>query len=62
MEDTTHDALVLQGLGLLPCKALICEMAILSRPAVDGFGKVELLDNHSRPHVEVLLDDLDEFF
>ena len=33
-------------------------MAILGRLEVDGIRKVELLDNDTRPQIEVFLDDL----
>lgn len=54
-------ALVLESLGLLPAEVLVgAEVAVLGRLEVDGPGKVELLDDDTGAHVEVLADDLDE--
>lgn len=35
-------------------------MAVLGSLEVDGFGKVQLLDNDTRTEVKVVTDDLDE--
>jgi hypothetical protein len=35
-------------------------VAVLRGLEVDGLGEVKLLDDHTRAHVEVVADDLDE--
>jgi hypothetical protein len=35
-------------------------VAVLRGLEVDGLGEVKLLDDHTRTHVEVVADDLDE--
>lgn len=51
--------LELQCLGLLPAEALVgTKVTVLGRLEVDGLGQVKLLDNDTRPHVKVLLDNL----
>jgi hypothetical protein len=52
--------LELEGLGLLPGEVGVGEVTVLGGLAVDGVDEVELLDNDTRAHVEVGLDDLDE--
>lgn len=54
--------LINEFLGLLPAEVLVGEMAILGRLEVNGFGKIQLLDNDTRSHVKVLLDDVHELF
>jgi hypothetical protein len=41
-------------------EGLIGEMTVLGSPAVDGVGQVEFLDNDTRPHVEVGLDNFNK--
>lgn len=54
-------ALELESLGLLPVEVLVgAEVAVLGRLQVDGPCQVELLDDDTGAHVEVLADDLDE--
>ena len=36
-------------------------MAVLGGLVVDWFDEVELLDNDTRSHIEVVPDDLDQF-
>ena len=52
--------LELEGLGLLPGEVGVGEVTVLGSLAVDGVGEVKLLDNDTRAHVEVGVDDLDE--
>lgn len=53
--------LELESLGLLPVEVLVgAEMAVLGRLQVDGPCEVELLDDDTGAHVEVVADDLDE--
>jgi hypothetical protein len=53
--------LKLELLGLLPGEFLVAaKVAELGRLEVDGPGQVELLDNHTRAHVEVVADNLDK--
>lgn len=47
-------------LGLLPGEVGVGEVAVLGRLAVDGLDEVELLDNDTGAHVEVVADNLDE--
>jgi len=54
------DHLDLKGLGLLPGEVLVGEVAILGSLEVDWLGQVELLNYHTRSHVEVLVDDSSE--
>lgn len=54
------NSLKLQILGLLPRERLVGEVSVLGRLAVDRVRQVELLDDHTRTHVEVLADDLDQ--
>lgn len=52
--------LELELLGLLPGEGLVGEVTVLGGAVVDGVGKVELLNDDTGPHVEVVADDLDE--
>lgn len=53
--------LELQCLRLLPAEALVgTKVTVLGRLEVDGLGKVKLLHDDTRPHVEVVLDNLNE--
>ena len=53
--------LVLQLLGLLPAEALVgTEVAVLGGLEVDRLVELELADNDTGPHVEILADDLDK--
>lgn len=53
--------LELELLRLLPGEALVgTEVTVLGRLAVDGLGKVQLLDDDTRSKVEVVADDLDK--
>lgn len=45
---------------LLPAEALVGEVAVLGSLAVDWLREVKILDNNTRPHVEVGADDLDK--
>lgn len=54
-------SLELECLGLFPSEALIGEMTVLRRLAIDGSGEVELLDDDARSEVKVALDDVYEF-
>lgn len=54
--------LVLERLGLLPGEVLVGEVAVLGGLAVDRLDQVELLDDDTRTHVEILVDDLDKLF
>jgi len=47
-------------LGLLPGEVLVCEVSILGSLEVDWLGQVELLNYHTRSHIEVLVDDSNE--
>lgn len=59
MQLTAH--LELEGLGLLPGEALVgTEVTVLGSLEVDGLGQVQLLDNDTGAHVEVVADDLDQ--
>ena len=53
--------LVFQSLGLLPSEALVGEMTVLGRLAVDGSSEIKLLDNDTRSEVEVVVDNLYQF-
>lgn len=54
-------ALELESLGLLPVEVLVgAKVAVLGRLQVDGPCQVELLDDDTGAHVEVLADNLDE--
>lgn len=54
-------ALERESLGLLPVEVLVgTKVAVLGRLQVNGTGQVELLDDDTRAHVEVLADDRDE--
>jgi len=50
--------LKLQLLRLLPREILVREVAVLRRREVAWLSEIELLDNDTRPHVEVLADNL----
>lgn len=50
--------LKLELLGLLPSKALVGEVTVLSGLEVDGVNEVQLLDNDTGAEVEVLVDNL----
>ena len=50
--------LQVQRLWLLPGEVLVGEVAILRGLVVDRLDQVELLDDNTRPHVEVLANDL----
>lgn len=53
--------LELESLGLLPGEALVgTKVAVLGSLEVDGAVQVELANNDTRTHVEVVADDLDE--
>jgi len=54
------DHLDLKSLGLLPVEVLVCEVSILGSLEVNWLGQVELLDYHTRSHVEILVDDSNE--
>lgn len=54
----TH--LELESSWLLPGEVLVGEVAVLGRLAVDGLGEVQVLDDDTGTHVEVLADDLNE--
>lgn len=60
--DHTGSDLVFESLGLFPWEALVGEMAVLGGLEVDWLGQVQLLDDDTRSHVEVSLDDVDELF
>jgi hypothetical protein len=49
-----------EDLGLLPAEALVREVSILGCLEIDGLGQVELLDNHTRAEIKVLVDDIDQ--
>jgi hypothetical protein len=51
-----------QLLGLLPSEALVAEVAVLGSSAVDGVDEIELLDNNTGSEIEILVDDVDQFF
>lgn len=53
-------SLELEGLWLLPGEALVSEVTVLGGLEVDGFGKVEVLDDDTRAEIEVVSDDLNE--
>jgi hypothetical protein len=53
-------SLELKLLWLLPGEALVGEVPVLRGLEVDGLGEVELLDNDTGSHVEVVADDLDK--
>ena len=55
-------SLELERFGLFPGEALVGEMTVLCRLAIDWSGEVKLLDNNTRSEVEVTLDGLYEFF
>ena len=46
-----------QRLRLLPAEVLVGEMAVLRRLVVDRLDQVQLLDDNTRSHVEVVADD-----
>lgn len=50
-----------KGLWFLPAEVLVCEMSVLRCLKVDWLGQVKFLDDNSRPHVKVLLDDGNQF-
>lgn len=52
--------LKLEGLRLLPGEVGVGEVAVLRGLAVDGLDEIELLDDDTRAHVEVVADDLHE--
>lgn len=52
--------LELEGLGLLPGEVGVGEVTVLGSLAVDGVDEVELLDDDTRAHVEVGVDDINE--
>jgi hypothetical protein len=49
-----------QRLRFLPREILVGEVAILCCLAIDGSGQVELADDHTRSHVEILLDNVNQ--
>ena len=49
-----------QSLWLLPGEALVGEVAVLGSLTVDWVGQVELLDNDTWTHVEVVANDLNK--
>ena len=49
-----------EGLWLLPGEILTGEVTVLGCLEVDWAGQIELLDDDSGSHVEVLLDDLNQ--
>ena len=49
-----HKLLEFEFLGLLPWEALVGEMPILRRPAIDGVGQVQLLDNNAWTEIKVV--------
>lgn len=49
-----------ESLRLLPSEALVGEVTVLGSLAVDRVDQVELLDNHTWTHVEVIADDLNK--
>jgi hypothetical protein len=53
-------SLELESLGLLPGEVLVGEVAVLGCLAVDWLDEVELLDDDTWAHVEVVPDNLDE--
>lgn len=55
-------SLKLERLGLFPGEALVGEVTVLCRLAIDRPSEVEFLDDDARSEVEVALDDLHEFF
>jgi hypothetical protein len=52
--------LELEGLGLLPGEVGVGEVTVLGSLAVDGVDEVELLDDDTRAHVEVGVNDLNK--
>lgn len=53
--------LELQCLGLLPAEALVStKVTVLGGLEVDGLSQVKLLHDDTRPHVEVVLDNLNQ--
>jgi len=46
-----------ERLWLLPGEVLVGEVTILRRLEVYGLGQVQLLNDDTGPHVEILLDD-----
>ena len=54
------DHLDLKSLGLLPGEFLVSEVSILGSLEVNWLGQIELLDYHTRSHVEVLIDNSNE--
>lgn len=60
MHKSHSSNLELEGLGLLPGEVGVGEVTVLGSLAVDGVGEVKLLDNDTRAHVEVGVDDLNE--
>ena len=50
-------SLQLELFRLLPGEVLVGEVAVLGRLVVDRLDEVELLDDHTRTHVEVVADD-----
>ena len=49
--------LELQLLRLFPGEALVSEMTVLGGLAVNGFRQIQLLDDDSGPHIEIIFDD-----
>jgi hypothetical protein len=52
--------LELELLGLLPGELLVSEVTVLRGLVVDGVREVQLLNDDTRAHVEVGLDDVDK--
>lgn len=53
--------LKLELLGLLPVEVGVGEVSVLGGLVVDGLDKVELSDDDTGSHVEVLADDSNKF-
>ena len=49
-----------QLLRLLPGEVLVREVAVFGRLEINWSRKVELFDDNTWPHIEVLSDDLDQ--
>lgn len=58
--DVRERHLKLEGLWLLPGEVLVGEVTVLGGGAVDWLDEVELLDNDTWTHIEVVLDDLNK--
>ena len=52
-----HKLLEFEFLGLLPWETLVGEMPVLRRPAIDGVGQVQLLDNNAWTEIKVVAND-----